>query len=618
PQVMSAAKLPILNLNEFDLGKMRIEQYLLMIDYSLWEVILNGDSPTRVIEDKHQLKFNIHKDTKTLMDAIEKRTHTLIWRNKTCLEEQSLDDLFNSLKIYKAEVKSSSSTRTSTQNIAFVSSCNTNSTNESVSVAASVSTVSAKIPIFALLNMDTLSNAVICLFFTSQYTSPQLDNDDLKQINVDDLEEMDLKWQAMLTVRARRFLQRTGRNLGTNGPTFIGFDMSKLRDNALVVLRQNLKKAEQERDDLKLNLPPSPIYDRYQSGDGYHVVPPPYTGTFMPLKPDLVFHNAPDINETVHTAFNIKVSPTKPENDLSHTHRPLTLIIEDWVFDSKDESETKIPHIIPSFVQPTEQVKYPRLSVQHVETSIPTANPKTAISKLRTVITKSKLVLINAARPVIAAVPKPHVTRPRPAKPIVTKPHSPPRRNINRSPSPKANDFPLKVTAVKVLQVNVAKGVQGKWEWKPKCPILEYVSHNTSASMTLKRFDYNDALGRSNGYVAFGGNPNGGKISSKGKIRTEKLDFDDVYFVKELKFNLFSVSHMCDKKNIVLFTNTECLVLSPEFKLPYENQVLLRFPRKNNMYNDNLKNIVPFGDLTCLFAKATLDESIFWHRRLGQ
>nr|GFB21757.1 hypothetical protein [Tanacetum cinerariifolium] len=119
------------------------------------------------------------------------------------------------------------------------------------------------------------------------------------------------------------------------------------------------------------------------------------------------------------------------------------------------------------------------------------------------------------------------------------------------------------------------------------------------------------------GYVAFGGNPKGGKISSKGKIKTGKLDFDDVYFVKELRFNLFSVSQMCDKKNNVLFTDIECLILSSAFKLPDENQVVLRVPRENNMYNVDLKNIVPFGALTCLFAKATLDEFNFWHRRLG-
>nr|GEY57149.1 ribonuclease H-like domain-containing protein [Tanacetum cinerariifolium] len=119
------------------------------------------------------------------------------------------------------------------------------------------------------------------------------------------------------------------------------------------------------------------------------------------------------------------------------------------------------------------------------------------------------------------------------------------------------------------------------------------------------------------GYVAFGGNPKGGKISGKRKIKTCKLDFDDVYFVKELKFNLFSVSQMYDKKNSILFTDIEYLVLSPDFKLPDESQVLLRVPRENNMYNVNLKNIVPSGDLTCLFAKATIDESNLWHRRLA-
>ncbi|GJX98191.1 putative ribonuclease H-like domain-containing protein, partial [Tanacetum coccineum] len=85
--------------------------------------------------------------------------------------------------------------------------------------------------------------------------------------------------------------------------------------------------------------------------------------------------------------------------------------------------------------------------------------------------------------------------------------------------------------------------------------------------------------------------------TGKGKIKTGKLDFEDVYFVKELQhFNLFSMSQMCDKKNKVLFTDTECLVLSSDFKLPNENQVLLRIPRQNNMYSFNLENIVPSGE----------------------
>nr|GEU35779.1 hypothetical protein [Tanacetum cinerariifolium] len=224
-----------------------------MTDYSLWEVILNG-TPTRVIDgvvqavdpttaeqrlakknvlkakgillmalpNKHQLKFNIHKDAKSLIEAIktrfgdkkktkkaskayqptgilgeslsqedinlkflrslplEWRTHTLILRNKADQEDQSLDDLFNNLKIYEAEVKSSSSTRHTTQNIAFVSSQNTNNANESVSVVPSVFVASTK-PLASILpNVDNLSDP------------------------------------------------GTRRNLGANGTTSIGFDMSKV------------------------------------------------------------------------------------------------------------------------------------------------------------------------------------------------------------------------------------------------------------------------------------------------------------------------------------------------------------------------------------------------------
>ncbi|GJS41882.1 putative ribonuclease H-like domain-containing protein [Tanacetum coccineum] len=113
--------------------------------------------------------------------------------------------------------------------------------------------------------------------------------------------------------------------------------------------------------------------------------------------------------------------------------------------------------------------------------------------------------------------------------------------------------------------------------------------------------DYQDIDG---GFVAFAGSPKGGKITGKGKIRTGKLDFEDVYFVKELKFNIFSISQMCDKKNSVLFTETECLVLSPNFKLLDESQVLLKVPRQNNMYSFDLKNVVPSGGIKREFSVA--------------
>ncbi|GJV29350.1 putative ribonuclease H-like domain-containing protein [Tanacetum coccineum] len=84
-----------------------------------------------------------------------------------------------------------------------------------------------------------------------------------------------------------------------------------------------------------------------------------------------------------------------------------------------------------------------------------------------------------------------------------------------------------------------------------------------------------------------------------------------------LKFKLFSVSQMCDKRNYVLFTGSKCLVLSPDFNLPDESQILLKIPRKDNMYSFDIKNIIPKEGLTYLVAKATLDESMLWHIRLG-
>ncbi|GJV14233.1 putative ribonuclease H-like domain-containing protein [Tanacetum coccineum] len=99
----------------------------------------------------------------------------------------------------------------------------------------------------------------------------------------------------------------------------------------------------------------------------------------------------------------------------------------------------------------------------------------------------------------------------------------------------------------------------------------------------------------------------------------ERLDdFQPFKGGKELQqFNLFSVSQICDKKNRVLFTDTDCLVLSNDFKLPDESMVLLRVPRKHNLYTFNLNNLAPKENLACLVAKASSDKAVKWHRRMG-
>nr|GEY91411.1 hypothetical protein [Tanacetum cinerariifolium] len=504
------------------------------------------------LPDKRQLKFNIHKDAKTLMEAIKNRfggnketkkklinqleslresfsqedinlkflrslaegwrTHTLIWRNKTDLKDQSLDDLFNSLKIYEVEVKSSSSTSPTTQNIAFVSSQNTDSTNESVSAGASVSTASIKVLASALPNVDTLSNAAIYSFFASQSNSPQVDNDNLKQIDANDLEEMDLKWQmAMLTMRAR----------------------------SLMVLEAMIRAFRKRK-----HLPTMPSWHsplqvlpvlimRYQSGEGHHVVPPPYTGTFMPYKPDLLV-------EHPTLAANLKTYISKPKGHGNSKNRKacfvcksLTHLIKDYDF------------YVKQMVQKHVRNHAMRGNNQHYA-GMTHPNPQRYVVPT-TVLTRSRIVPISTAMPVNTAVPQTKVHYPRPAKPIGTKPHSSPRRTGN--PQHALKD----------------KGVIDSG-------CLRHMTGNMSYLT-----DFEEINGR---YVAFSGNPKGGKITRKCKIRTGKLDFDDVYFVKELKFNLFSVSQMCEKKNSVLFIDTECIVLSHEFKLPDESQVLRRDPEK--------------------------------------
>nr|GEZ90667.1 hypothetical protein [Tanacetum cinerariifolium] len=164
------------------------------------------------------------------------------------------------------------------------------------------------------------------------------------------------------------------------------------------------------------SVPTSPVH--YKSGKRYHVVPPPYTETFMLPKPDLVFHDASTASETVPNVFNVEPSTTKPTKELSQSNRPYALIIEDWVSDSEDESE---------------------------------------------VLTRSRLVPLNAARPVTTVVPQTNVKHQRPAKHVVNKPHLRIKRPINHRPASKNSNFRQKVTTVKTKKVNAVHGTKENW-----------------------------------------------------------------------------------------------------------------------------------------------------------
>ncbi|GJR12897.1 putative ribonuclease H-like domain-containing protein [Tanacetum coccineum] len=242
-------------------------------------------------------------------------------------------------------------------------------------------------------------------------------------------------------------------------------------------------------------------------------------------------------------------------------------------------------------------------------------NPKRNIVP-KSVLMRSGLVSLTTARPVNTAQPKTTVNSARPMTNIFNKAHSTVRRPINNKTATKNSNFNKRVNTVSGKNVNTARP---KPVGNPQMDLQDQgvIDSGCSRHMTGNMSYLTDFEEIDGGYVAFGGNPKGGKITGRGTIKTGNLDFENVYFVRELQFNLFSVSQMCDKKNSVLFNDTECIVLSPNFKLTDESHVLLKVPRKNNMYSVDLKNIVPKGGLTCLFAKATSDESKLWHRRLG-
>ncbi|GJW31452.1 putative ribonuclease H-like domain-containing protein [Tanacetum coccineum] len=248
----------------------------------------------------------------------------------------------------------------------------------------------------------------------------------------------------------------------------------------------------------------------------------------------------------------------------------------------------------------------------------------------RAVLMKTGLRPLNTARPVNTAHPKTTVHSARPMSCISKIAPSTVRRPIQKKTTLTNRCFYQKVNIVKgnfntarpktvntarpsPTVVNAVRVNQGH----PQKDDQGYVDSGCSRHMTGNMSYLLNFIEFNGGYVTFGGGAKGGRITGKGTLKTGKLNFEDVYVVKELQFNLFSVSHLCDKRNSVLFTDTGCFVLSPDFKLADESQVLLKVLRKNNMYSVDMKNIIPKENLTCLVAKATLDESMLWHRRLG-
>ncbi|GJR28958.1 putative ribonuclease H-like domain-containing protein [Tanacetum coccineum] len=177
------------------------------------------------------------------------------------------------------------------------------------------------------------------------------------------------------------------------------------------------------------------------------------------------------------------------------------------------------------------------------------------------------------------------------SKPIVNHPRTKTnafKRGYSQSSRPFKRHFANKNN---IINSNVNTG----WVWKAKNSSASTHSRNILTLMheadPRNKCYLDESEDYDGGFVSFGDGK--GRLFGKGKIKTRSLDFDDVYFCKELKYNLFSVSQICDKKSNVLLTDTECLVLSSNFKLLDESQVLLRVLTKDNIYSVDLKSVVP-------------------------
>ncbi|GJV69078.1 retrovirus-related pol polyprotein from transposon TNT 1-94 [Tanacetum coccineum] len=394
------------------------------------------------IPNEHQLKFNSIKDAKLLLEAIEKssetldqtfdrlqklvsqleilgetlsqedvnqkllrslspewNTHAVVWRNKPELETMSMDDLYNNLKVYEPEVKGTSSSNTSTQNMAFVSSNNSGSTNEAVNTAHGVSATSTQANAANLINVDNLSDVVL-------YGFEMVDS----HVKYEGKKVLEEHWKEG---KLKKKVVRSGDKLSNaliscdglggydwsdqaeEGPTnyalmaysSLSFEVSndstcskscletvediQVGEITIGELRKKLEIVQKEKDGIQFNVDKfenaskslnkiieSQIVDNCKKGLGYNAVPPPLTGNFMPPKPDLSFTgleeftNEPIVIKPVVENSEAKASEAKPKAVRKNNGAP---IIEDWVSDSEEEnvSQTKIEKKTakPSFVK---------------------------------------------------------------------------------------------------------------------------------------------------------------------------------------------------------------------------------------------------------------------------
>ncbi|GJQ97982.1 putative ribonuclease H-like domain-containing protein [Tanacetum coccineum] len=374
--------------------------------------------------------------------------------------------------------------------------------------------------------------------------------------NLNDTEEMDLKWQLALLSMRTRSSRRTVNVEETSSKAIVaidgaGFDWSYMAD-----------------EEVPTNMALMTFLDSESRGV--------LTAEFEGYGPKASKSVSEDISNEV------KESPDAP-------------FVEELVLDDKLEKKAVFSTVAKiEFVRPKQQEKPVRKPVKYAEMYRLTAiaiKGKGWNMVPRAVLMKTGLRSLNIARHVNTAHPKTIVYSARPMLKAV---------NIAMSNSAVVN-------AVRANQGHPQKEDQGYVD----SGCSRHMTGNMSYLSNFKEFD--------GGYVTFGGGAKGGKLLVNELLKLVSLILRMCTLSRSYSLT-FLVVHKCVIKRTmfnVLFTDIGWFVLSPDFKLADESRVLLKVPRKNNIYNVNIKNIIPKECLTCLVAKATLDESMLWHRRLG-